>query len=45
VTQRPLAFWRDVDSSRREFGVKFWRTGAEFHIARRLYRVRWAWAK
>lgn len=38
---KALTAWRDVDHSRRRFGVAIWLTGAEVSIGRRLYRVRW----
>lgn len=42
--RKHLAAWREVDSSRRQFGVSVWLTGAQAHVGRRLYRVRW-WAR
>jgi hypothetical protein len=44
MTLRPSNFaaWRDIDNNRPQIGARIWRTGCEFHVGRRLYRVRWS---
>jgi hypothetical protein len=34
-------FWRDVDSDRRAFGIKFYVQGGQLHLGRKMYRWRW----
>lgn len=43
MSREAWAFWRDVDPERWKVGVNFWRTGCEFYVGKRLYRVRWSY--
>jgi hypothetical protein len=33
--------WRDLDHSRRRFGVEVYVTGATLHVGTRTYRILW----